>query len=97
MFHHAYFPEFVMFIYSLIALIVGIVWIFISERLKDEIGRLATMLIGAVFIIMSLSFSPIPMEILLDFTTAIQTYAVKLFPKSQQMWTRYIKTLVNET
>ncbi len=53
-----------MFIYSLIALIVSIGCIVISQRLKDEIGTLVMMLIGSVFIIMSLSFSPIPLEIL---------------------------------
>jgi hypothetical protein len=58
------FPKFVMFMYSLIALMVATACIFISQRLKDEIARLATMLIGSVFIIMSLSFSPIPLEIL---------------------------------
>jgi hypothetical protein len=53
-----------MFMYSLMALIVATACIFTSQRLKDEIARLIAMSIGLVFVIMSLSFSPIPLEIL---------------------------------
>jgi thiol:disulfide interchange protein len=58
------FPKFVMFMYSLMALIVATACIFTSQRLKDEIARLIAMSVGLVFVIMSLSFSPIPLEIL---------------------------------
>ncbi len=53
-----------MFISSLITLTIGIICIFISTKIADEIGQLIAILFALLFMVISLTLSPVPLELL---------------------------------
>lgn len=61
--YRAYFCKIVVFTSSLITLTIGIICIFISTKIADEIGQLIAILFALLFMVISL-ISPVPLKLL---------------------------------